>query len=74
MLKLSADLSSYTELYRRWVAPSKAVSKRNVEKKHQEILEAVLAHYAQKLGDLLTKHYRATVQVVMYAELVGSGG
>jgi len=72
MLKLSADLSNYTELYRRWAAPSKAASKRNVEKEHQDILDAALARDAQKLGELLNKHYRATVQVVMDAGLVGS--
>jgi len=72
MLKLSADLSNYTELYRRWAAPSKAASKRNVEKEHQDILDAALARDAPKLGDLLSKHYRATVQVVMDAGLVGS--
>ncbi|MGO3761113.1 MAG: GntR family transcriptional regulator [Glutamicibacter arilaitensis] len=69
MLKLSADLSNFTELYRRWAAPSPAAGKRNVEKEHQEILNAALDRDSEKLGELLDKHYRATVQVVMDAGL-----
>ncbi|KWR70205.1 hypothetical protein RN04_15325 [Arthrobacter sp. W1] len=69
MLKLSADLANFTELYRRWAAPSKAAGKRNVEKEHQEILDAAMARDADLLGELLGNHYRSTVQVVIDAGL-----
>lgn len=69
MLKLSTDLSNFTELYRRWAAPSNAAGKRNVEKEHQGILDAALDRDSAQLGKLLANHYRATVQVVMDAGL-----
>lgn len=69
MTQLSMDLANFTELYRRWAAPSAAASKRDVETEHQLILEAALDRDAEKLTSLLRQHYEATVQVVMDAGL-----
>ena len=41
----------------------------NVEKEHQEILDAAMARDAVLLGELLGNHYRSTVQVVIDAGL-----
>lgn len=71
MTQLSANLANFTELYRRWAAPSPAATRRNVEKEHQQILDAALARDADKLTDLLRQHYEQTVQVVMDSGLIG---
>lgn len=65
MTQLSSNLANFTELYRRWSAPSQAAVKRDVEKEHQQILDAALVRDAPLLTELLRKHYEATVQVVM---------
>ncbi|GGJ48817.1 GntR family transcriptional regulator [Glutamicibacter ardleyensis] len=70
MLKLSGDLANFTELYRRWAAPSQAAVARDVEQEHADILDAALARDAEKLGQLLRNHYQATVDVVMHSGLV----
>ena len=69
MIRLSANLADATELYRRWAAPSPAAAIRDVEKEHQEILDAALARDADKLSALLRSHFEATVQVVLDAGL-----
>ena len=70
MIKLAADLSNATELYRAWAAPSVAAGARDVEKEHQEILDAALARDSQRLAQLLREHYEATVKVVLDSGLV----
>lgn len=65
MIKLASDLSDATELYRVWAAPSVAASARDVEKEHQDILDAALDRDSKKLAKLLREHYEATVQVVL---------
>lgn len=69
MIRLSANLSDATELYRRWAAPSPAAVVRDVEKEHRDILDAALARDVDKLSTLLRRHFEATVQVVLDAGL-----
>lgn len=69
MVKLASDLSDATELYRAWAAPSVAASARDVEKEHQQILDAALARDPKKLASQLRDHYEATVKVVLESGL-----
>ena len=69
MVKLASDLSDATELYRAWAAPSVAAGARDVEKEHQDILDAALARNAKQLSKLLREHYEATVKVVLESGL-----
>jgi DNA-binding GntR family transcriptional regulator len=70
ILRLSSNLADSTELYRRWAAPSKAASQRNVEAEHKHLLDAALAHDGDELGRSLRSHYEATVAVVLKAGLM----
>jgi len=72
MVKLASDLSDATELYRAWAAPSVAAGARDVEKEHQDILDAALERNAKKLSKLLREHYEATVKVVLEAGLASN--
>lgn len=65
MTQMSTNLANFTELYRRWAAPSPAATQRDVEAEHQQILDAALTRDSELLSSLLRKHYEATVQVVM---------
>lgn len=70
MTTLSANLATKTELYRRWAAPAGVARVREVEQEHKEILEAAIERDVEKTIQLLTMHYRRTVQVVLDAGLV----
>ncbi|WP_191905732.1 GntR family transcriptional regulator [Microbacterium caowuchunii] len=64
MLNLSGQLADATELYRQWAAPTSAASNRNVEKEHQDILDAAVARDAERAAALLRLHYEKTLEVI----------
>lgn len=70
MITLSANLATKTELYRRWTAPAGVARVREVEQEHREILEAAIERDVEKTTQLLTTHYRRTVQVVLDSGLI----
>lgn len=69
MVSLSANLATKTSLYRQWAAPSQAAQKRNIEREHQEILDAALARDIDGTIELLSAHYQRTVDVVLKSGL-----
>ena len=74
LLSLCADMSDATELYRRWAAPTKEGSRRDVEAEHRRILEAALARDAHGATEGLREHYQRTVNVLVASGLVSGVG
>ncbi|MFK4296596.1 DNA-binding GntR family transcriptional regulator [Arthrobacter sp. GAS37] len=74
VIDLSRQLSDFTEIYRRWAAPSTAATARDVEREHVEILNAVLERDAQQAAALLRAHYERTVQVLLESGIVRDDG
>lgn len=69
LLSFARQLVSSTELYRRWSAPSTAAGERNVEREHQEILDAVLDRDAARAAALLRRHYELTAEVALRSDV-----
>lgn len=67
LIDLSATLSDTTELYRRWAAPATRRVKRDVEREHREILDAVLARDADLAAKRLRAHYETTIRAIVGA-------
>ena len=68
--EIAASLNDSTMLYRRWAAEPKALSTtRDVEREHQEILEAALARDVTLTSSLLRSHYEATLEHIVETEV-----
>jgi len=74
---LSAMLRDHSELYRRWsgpFAPDGDVP-RDVAGEHQQLMDAVLEHDADRAVELLAQHFNRTTSVLIaYATSVGVAG
>lgn len=71
MIRVANNLSLSTDLYRRWSAPVAAAGKRDVEKEHREILDAVLKRDADRACALLRHHFEETARIVVKSGLAG---
>lgn len=67
LMHIVSNLADSADLYRRWAAQSQVAVDRDVEREHQLLLEAALAHDAPLLGQRLREHYQATLDVVIQA-------
>lgn len=72
MTRIASNLSTATELYRRWASPSASSTSRDVEAEHEQILEAALARDAELTALRLRNHYEITAQVILKSGLINS--
>ncbi|KQW64880.1 GntR family transcriptional regulator [Variovorax sp. Root411] len=70
MIRVANNLALSTDLYRRWAAPAPVASKRNVEKEHRNILDAVLERDADRACKILRQHFEETARIVLASGLL----
>jgi DNA-binding GntR family transcriptional regulator len=63
--QLRRQLFDASELYRHWSKTLLPTKKRPVAKEHQAILEAAVAHDADRVVDLLTRHISTTTERIL---------
>jgi DNA-binding GntR family transcriptional regulator len=70
LLRLHSQLYAQSERYRRLSIPLGS-AERNVGQEHQDILNAVLRRDAERAVMLLTRHLRATTEILLAADIEG---
>ncbi|HEY4576275.1 MAG TPA: GntR family transcriptional regulator [Yaniella sp.] len=64
LIDFTNTLSDLVQLYNQWAAQSTNWTGRDLSVEHDEILQAALDRDAKKTGDLLTAHYRGTLEAI----------
>lgn len=64
LLDFTSALSDLIQLYNRWATQSTNWTGRDLSTEHDAILQAALNRDAQKTGELLTHHYRGTLEAI----------
>lgn len=64
LIDFTNTLSDLVQLYNRWATQSTNWTGRDLSSEHDDILQAALDRDAQKAGDLLTQHYRGTLEAI----------
>jgi DNA-binding GntR family transcriptional regulator len=65
LIDMCEQLSAATAIYRVWSTRFTQSSHRDVEREHQEILDAVIAHDRDLAVARLTAHYETTAQLIV---------
>ena len=64
LLDLCSTLSDLTQLYNRWAVSATNWSGRDLSVEHRQILDAALDRDAELTGQLLTQHYKSTLDAI----------
>lgn len=64
LIDFTNTLSDLVQLYNQWATRSTNWTSRDLSSEHDAILQAALERDAVKTGDLLTQHYRGTLEAI----------